>query len=66
MVSKEEADRTSCMDRQVAESGKPAIFKDQVTLPGGERTILDLKFPISIPGHPDAISGIAIDITEVT
>lgn len=64
-VPKEEADQTTRMDRQAAESGKPVNFKSVVNLPTGPRTLLDHKFPVSIPGHPGAIGGISFDVTDV-
>jgi len=62
LIPKVEADRTIRINRQVPESGEPAMFRDQVTRPGGERAILDLELRVSIPGHP---GGIAVDITGV-
>lgn len=65
LVPKEEAERTTQMDRRVADTGKPINFKDVVHLRSGPRTLLDHKFAISIPGHPGATAGIVIDVTDI-
>ena len=63
-VPKAEADEMTRIDRQVAESGVPANRRSIISLPTGERTQLDHKFPVSITGHPSAVAGIAIDVTD--
>ena len=63
-VPKAQADEMTRIDRQVAESGVPANRKAIISLPTGERTQLDHKFPVSIPGQPGAVAGIAIDVTD--
>lgn len=65
LLPKEEAERTTRMDRRVADTGQPVNFKDVVDLPGGPRTLLDHKFPISVEGHPGATAGIVIDVTDI-
>lgn len=65
VLPRAQADLVSEIDRQVSVSGIPANFKDEASLPTGQRTLLDHKFPISIPGYPGAIAGIAVDVTEV-
>ncbi len=63
--SKEEADKWLANDRKVAEAGAPMTFKDTVSFPDGQHTMVDHKFPVSnIEGSPNAVGGIAIDITE--
>jgi PAS domain S-box-containing protein len=64
VIPEKEAERDTQLDRQVAESGKPVSAKSLVSLPGGQRTLLDHKFPISIPGHPGAVAGIVLDVTD--
>lgn len=64
LVSKEEADRVTEVDRRVVETGQPYTFRDEVNLPTGRRTLLDHKFPLSLPGHTGAIGGIVFDITD--
>jgi PAS domain-containing protein len=64
VIPEKEADRDTQLDRQVAESGKPVSTKSLVSLPDGQRTLLDHKFPISIPDHPGAVAGIVIDVTD--
>ena len=62
--SKDDADKFRAYDRKVIETGTPMNFKDSVSLPDGQITVLDHKFPVSIEGSPNAVGGIAIDITE--
>lgn len=64
VLPKEEAERATRMDRRVADTGQPLNLKDVLDRPGGPRTLLDHKFPISIPGYPGAIAGIVVDITD--
>ena len=65
LISKEEADTIRDYDRQVAETGVPMTFEATVSLPDGKHTFIDHKFPVSnIDGAPNAVGGIAIDITE--
>ena len=64
LVPKDEADRVSAVDQKVRETRAPLNFKDKLTLPSGEVTLLDHKFPVSIDGYPNAIGGIAIVISE--
>ncbi|MHC4277921.1 MAG: PAS domain-containing protein [Planctomycetota bacterium] len=61
---KEEADRFWAHDRKVAETGTPLTFKGTVTFDDGQHSIVDHKFPVSVEGSPNAVGGIAIDITE--
>jgi PAS domain S-box-containing protein len=63
--SKEDADMFRANDRKVIETGTPMNFKGSVSLPGGQITIIDHKFPVSVEGSPNAVGGIAIDITDI-
>jgi len=63
-VPKAQADEMTRIDRQVAEDGVPANRKAIISLPTGDRSQLDHKFPVSIPGQPGAVGGIAIDVTD--
>ena len=65
LIPKEEADRVAEIDRKVAETGSPLNFKDTISLPSGQITLLDHKFPVALEGYPNAIGGIAIDITKI-
>ena len=62
---KEEADKFRANDRKVAETGTPMNFKGGVSLPDGQITIIDHKFPVSVEGSPNAVGGIALDITDI-
>jgi PAS domain S-box-containing protein len=62
---KEEVDKFRANDRKVAEAGTPMTFKNTVSFPDGQHTVIDHKFPVSnIEGSPNAVGGIVIDITE--
>lgn len=64
-VSKEDADMFRDYDRQVADSGAPMSINITVTLADGQHTFIDHKFPVSdVDGSPNAVGGIAIDITN--
>ena len=64
-LSKEDADKFRAYDRKVAEAGTPMSFKATVSTPDGQHTVEDHKFPVSnIEGSPNAVGGIAIDITK--
>jgi PAS domain S-box-containing protein len=63
-LPKEQAEQLARMERQVMETGKPVEAEIALDLPAGRRTKLDHKFAISIPGHPKAIAGIAIDVAK--
>ncbi len=64
-VSREDADMFRGYDRQVAEAGVPMTFEATVLLPDGEHTVIDHKFPVSnIERSPNAVGGIAIDVTK--
>jgi PAS domain S-box-containing protein len=65
LIPKEEADKVTEIDRKVAETGAPLNFKDTVSLPSGQITLLDHKFPVALEGYPNAVGGIAIDITKI-
>ena len=62
--SKEDSDMFRSQDLKVAEAGKPMTFKLIVATDEGELTFIDHKFPVSVEGHPNAVGGIAIDITH--
>ena len=64
IVPKDAADRISAIDKKVRETGAPLNFTDTVILPSGKLTILDHKFPVSIDGYPNAVGGIAIQISD--
>lgn len=62
-VSREDADKFREYDRQVAEAGVPMTVEATVSLPDGEHTFVDHKFPVAdIEGSPNAVGGIAIEI----
>ncbi|MGI9534198.1 MAG: PAS domain-containing protein [Thermodesulfobacteriota bacterium] len=63
--SKEDSDMFRANDLKVTEAGTPMSFKGKHTTEGGERTIIDHKFPVSLEGHPNSVGGIAIDITDL-
>ena len=64
-VSKEDADKFRAYDRKVAEAGTPISFKATITLADGQHTVFDHKFPVTnIEGSPNAVGGIAIDVTK--
>lgn len=64
-VSREDADKFRKYDRQVVEAGVPMTFEATISLPDGEHTVIDHKFSVSnIEGAPNAVGGIAIDITK--
>jgi PAS domain S-box-containing protein len=64
-VSKNDADKFREYDRKVAETGTPMSFKATVSLADGQLVFIDHKFPVSdIEGSPNAVGGIAIDITK--
>lgn len=60
----EQADKWRAQDPKVAEAGTP-INKFTTSLPKGDFTVLDHKFPVDVDGHPKAVGGIAIEIREV-
>lgn len=64
-ASKEDADKFRAYDRQVAEAGTPMTFKTTISVADGQHTVIDHKFPVSnIEGSPNAVGGIAIDVTN--
>ena len=63
--SKEDADKFRANDRKVANVGTPMNFKETHTFAGKQITILDHKFPVSVEGHPNAVGGIVMDITNM-
>ena len=64
--SRENADMFRKHDRQVTDAGTPMSFKVTVTFADGQHTFVDRKFPVSdIEGSPNAVGGIAIDITTM-
>jgi len=64
LLPKEEADKLTALDRQVASSGIPVNGKITLSLPSGKVTFLDHKFPARIEGYPNAVGGIAIEIAD--
>lgn len=65
LLSKEDADKVRAYDRKVAEAGTPMSSETTISLADGQHTFMDNKFPVSnIEGSPNAIGGIAIDITK--
>ena len=62
--SKEDSDMFRSQDRRVAEAGRPMTFKTTINLDGKDVTFIDHKFPISVEGHPGAVGGVAVNITE--
>ena len=64
-VSKEDAEKFRAYDRKVVEAGIPMSVKATVSLADGQHTVIDYKFPVSnIDGSPNAVGGIAIDVTK--
>jgi PAS domain S-box-containing protein len=63
-VPKQQADKFREMDQKVTQSGAPLNYRDTVTLPGGQFTVVDHKFPVSLEGHAHAVGGIAIEVKE--
>ncbi len=63
-LSKEDADMFLANDRKVIETGNAMNFKSSISTPDGQITVIDHKFPVSVEGSPNAVGGIAIDITD--
>ena len=63
--SKENSDMFREMDLSVTAAGKPKVFKFNVQTAEGEITVVDHKFPVSVEGSPEAVGGIAIEVTDV-
>ena len=64
-ISKDEADKVRENDRKVAQADTPISFKTTVSFADGQHVFMDHKFPVSgIEGSPNAVGGIAIDITK--
>ncbi len=64
-VSKEDAEKFRAYDRKVVEAGIPMTFKATISTADGQHTVIDYKFPVSnIDGSPNAVGGIAIDVTK--
>ena len=59
------ADETRENDLAVLESGRPMTFEQRFSLADGLHTFRSVKFPIHDPEAPDAIGGIATDITDL-
>ncbi len=57
IVSNEEA------DRKVTETHSPITFRDTVSFPSGQMTLVDHKFPVAVKGHPHAVGRIAMTET---
>ena len=64
-LPRDQADRTSAVDMEVRETGQPKTFKDVVSLPNGDRTLVDRKFPVPLAEYPGATGGVVLDITDV-
>ncbi len=62
--TKEDAEMFRANDRKVIETGTPMNFKSSISTPDGQITVIDHKFPVSVEGSPNAVGGIAIDITD--
>jgi two-component system, sporulation sensor kinase E len=63
-VSKEDADTFRKYDLLVASAGLPMNFEITFSSADGQHTIIDHKFPVAdIEGCPNAVGGIAIDVT---
>jgi len=62
--TKEDAEMFRANDRKVIETGTPMNFKSSISTPDGQITVIDHKFPVSVDGSPNAVGGIAIDITD--
>lgn len=67
LFAPEIADRSAAQDRAVLERGEPITFRDEWTLPSGERrSFVTTKFPLLGPdGKPEALGLIASDVTEL-
>jgi PAS domain S-box-containing protein len=64
VIPKDQADEETRLDRQARV--KPITITKLVSLPGGERTLYDHKFPISLPDRPGVgVGGIVLDVTDV-
>ena len=63
--SKEDSDMFSKMDLSVTETGNPKVFSLKVKTAEGEIKVIDHKFPVSVEGSPNAVGGIAIEVTDV-
>ena len=61
--SGEDSDMFRSQDLKVTEAGRPMTFKSSIVVDGRELTFIDHKFPVSVEGYPNAVGGIAIDIT---
>ena len=60
----EYSDNFRAQDLKVTEAGRPMTFKTTITIDGNELTFIDHKYPVEVEGYPNAVGGIAIDITE--
>ena len=63
VIPKDQADEETRLDQQARI--KPITITKLASLPTGQRTLYDHKFPVSIPDHPGAIGGIVLDVTDV-
>ncbi len=62
---KEDVDKWRASDRKVTETGAPKTFKFTATFSDEQHTFVEHKFPVSVEGSPNAVGGIAIDITKI-
>jgi len=63
--SKEDSDMFREMDLSVTETGNPKVFSLKVKTAEGEITVIDHKFPVSVEGSPNAVGGIAIEVSDI-
>ena len=63
-ASKEQADVWREQDKKIITTGKTINFRFTDTSGEDRRTFIDHKFPVKIPDYPDAVGGIAVDVTE--
>jgi PAS domain S-box-containing protein len=62
----EYADRFRADDQWVLRSGEVLRYEEQALIGGAVRTFLTVKFPLrDAAGRPDAVCGIATDVTEL-
>jgi PAS domain S-box-containing protein len=64
VIPKDQADEETRLDREARV--EPLTITKLITLPGGERTLYDHKFPIPLPdGSGVGVGGIVLDVTDV-
>jgi PAS domain S-box-containing protein len=65
-LPEEYADRFRADDQRVLRTGEVVRYEEQALIGGAVRTFLTVKFPLrDAAGRPDAVCGIATDVTEL-